>query len=264
MRTFAGIRVAALAAAVVAFPAASGMAQAGLLGFYPFNGNANDASGNGNNGVVTGSPTYVSGAPFGGQAIQFDGASNSFVTVPIDISVANLSQVTFGGWFNSSVDSGGIRGVVSNDDGNFDRTIDVDTRPGGFQWSIFIGGNVVGNGQVTKNTWTFVVARYDQTTNSYAFNVDGSQISGTTNFDADSVTTGTTIGRNPNFDSPFAGQMADVFFYDQYLSDVQINAIRANGPSAITGASTVPEPASLALVGGFLLLGGFLRRRVAK
>ncbi|MCP4305719.1 MAG: hypothetical protein GY788_12740, partial [bacterium] len=43
----------------------------GLVAFYPFEGNASDASGNGNDGTEEGGPQYVTGHV--GQALDFDG-----------------------------------------------------------------------------------------------------------------------------------------------------------------------------------------------
>ncbi len=45
-----------------------------LVGWWKFDGNANDSSGNGNNGTETGDPTYVAGKI--GHAISFDGVSD--------------------------------------------------------------------------------------------------------------------------------------------------------------------------------------------
>lgn len=128
----------------------SGVANASVIGFYPFNGNANDTSGNGNNGTVHGSVSYTANAPFGGSALTLDGTSAAnFVSVPIDSTVSGQPTETFGAWF--FVPTGGdttlIRGLISNDDGNFDRTLDEDTRNTGFQDSAFIGGSVVGVGR---------------------------------------------------------------------------------------------------------------------
>jgi len=249
-------------AAVLLFPTA---AHASLVGFYTFNGSTADSSGNGNNGVLTGTATFTNNAPFGGQAIQFDGVSNSFVTVPINTSPAALPQVTYGGWVLASQANAVIRGVISNDDGNFDRTIDVDTRNGGLQWSAFIGGSVVANTAVVPGAWTFVAVRFDQATNSYSFDVGANRISCTTNFDTNSVTSGTTIGRNPNFDSPFGGEFADVFFFNQVLTNAQIDAIRVGGPTAVLDAAgAVPEPGTFLLSGLLLVFGAIGRRRFSK
>ncbi len=46
----------------------------GLVAYYPFNGDATDASGNGNNGTEFGDTTYQSG--IAGQAVSFDGSGD--------------------------------------------------------------------------------------------------------------------------------------------------------------------------------------------
>ena len=73
--------------------AQSQFAQAGLIGFYTLNGNANDTSGNGNNGTVHGSVSYTANAPFGGSALTLDGTNRAnFVSVPIS-SVEEASDL---------------------------------------------------------------------------------------------------------------------------------------------------------------------------
>ena len=53
--------------------------------WYPFEGNALDASGNGNDGTVTGTPTYPAGK-LGAQAIQFSGSAGNYITIPRSVS----------------------------------------------------------------------------------------------------------------------------------------------------------------------------------
>ena len=78
------------------------VAQGSLIGFYPFNGNANDSSGAGNNGVVHGSVTYTNNGPFGGLALTLNGTNRgNYVTVPIDSSVGGQPTETIGGWFRA-------------------------------------------------------------------------------------------------------------------------------------------------------------------
>ncbi len=58
-------------------------------------------------------------------------------------------------------------------------------------------------------------------------------LSGNDAFDGDSVTTGVTIGKNPNFDQPFQGYVSNAFFYAGILTKDQIDALVTKGPSAI-------------------------------
>jgi hypothetical protein len=53
----------------------------GLVGWWPFNGNANDESGNGNDGVVNGATLSVDRNGNLSSAFNFDGASNSITTI---------------------------------------------------------------------------------------------------------------------------------------------------------------------------------------
>lgn len=213
----------------------------GLLALYSFNGTLDDSSGHGYTAKDTGKPQYVRGAPFGGKAIEFNGSGTAIVKAPLDISTKKIPQLTMGGWFNATNISTPEYGLVSNDDGGNDRTLDIDNRDSkpGIYWSAFIGGTVVGTVPVHTHKWVFSAVAYDQTgsNGTYAFYVnDGSRtfiLSGQTHFDSNSVTKNVTIGRNPNFDQPFDGEAAKVFFYVGILSKKQIEKIVAHGPSRI-------------------------------
>lgn len=211
-----------------------------LMALYSFNGTLADSSGNGKTATDTASPTYVTGAPFGGKAIAFNGSGHAIVHAPLNISVAAVKQITFGGWMKALSISTPQYGVVSNDNGDFDRTIDIDTRPNGTpSWSAFVGGTVVGKVHVAIGKWYFVAVSFDQSIapGHYVLYVNNgtatTTVSGTDHFDADSVTSSVSIGRNPGFDHPFNGDVANAFFYHGILTAAQIATIVAKGPSAI-------------------------------
>lgn len=71
----------------------------GLVGYWPFNGNANDESGNGNNGTVNGATLTSDRFANANSAYSFDGASN-FIEIPNTSSLQNISSITIGAWIN--------------------------------------------------------------------------------------------------------------------------------------------------------------------
>jgi hypothetical protein len=246
---------------------------AGLIGEYPFDeGTANDISGNGNNGTNHGA-TFVSPGYRAGDPGAFMFTSFASVTLPttIDPTPSVLPQITFGGWFNPASAST-VSGLISSDNGGFDRTIGIDGRGSGglYTWSAFTGSGVVSSGVVpTLNAWTFVAVAYNQATNSgdlyvgrVGVDLTTSGTHFTTAFDADTVGF-LDIAINPTFTNEiFTGMIDDAFVNDSFLTQAQINSIFQNGLPGLA-PSAVPEPGSLALVGVAALQIGFfaLRRR---
>jgi len=70
----------------------------GLVGWWPFNGNANDESGNGNNGTVNGATLTTDRNGNSNAAYSFDGV-NDFIQTPNQTLTASVS---FSGWYNMS------------------------------------------------------------------------------------------------------------------------------------------------------------------
>jgi hypothetical protein len=236
-----------LGAAAIGLACAAPSAQAALIGYYTFEDSVADVSGNGNHGTMgPAAPTYTANGHQGG-AYQFGaGGQNTYVTVPVNINPSALPKVTFGAWFNADGADAVIRGLISHDNGGFDRTLTVDTRngDGAVNWQMFTGAGTAhfggATGNVVPDAWTFVAVVYDLLANTSCLYVNGAYgcVGASPSTDALSVT---TIGRNPNFDFPFIGRIDDVFFFDEALSQAQLDDIRRNGIA-------VPTPATLPLV----------------
>lgn len=71
----------------------------GLVGWWPFTGNANDLSGNGNNGTVSGAILTTDRLGNAGGAYSFNGNS-AFVSVPNSGSLQNISTISISAWVN--------------------------------------------------------------------------------------------------------------------------------------------------------------------
>ena len=244
--------------------ASGGMAKAGLIGFYNFDGTTNDVSGSNHNPVAGTISGYTAG--FEGQAGIFNGASNR-LQLPIDVSPSVMPALTMGAWV-SAIATTGRRAILSADDalpGDYDRQIGIDNRVGGattgtYAYSAFAGSNtgVISSGQAVVPVWTFVAARYVGT--SVTLFVNGQSFSGS-DTNADPVQFSQLwIGKNPSFDSYFSGYIDNAFVFDQALTDADVSSIQTGGESAILALAAVPEPATVAV--GLLCLGvGLVRRR---
>jgi hypothetical protein len=77
--------------------------QQGLVGYWPFNGNANDESGNGNNGTVNGATLTTDRFGNAGKAYSFDGVNN-FMEV-LHNSSLNLPNGTINLWFKTNLNN---------------------------------------------------------------------------------------------------------------------------------------------------------------
>jgi hypothetical protein len=72
----------------------------GLVGWWPFNGNANDESGNGNNGTVNGATLISDRFGNANSAYSFDGV-NDKINIIAQTNIPQQSDYTVSFWFNS-------------------------------------------------------------------------------------------------------------------------------------------------------------------
>ena len=86
----------------------------GLVGWWPFNGNANDESGNGNNGTVNGAMLTNDRNGISNSCYDYNGISNQ-ITIPNSLSL-NPSEISINVWIYALSDNLAIleKGNVSN------------------------------------------------------------------------------------------------------------------------------------------------------
>ena len=83
----------------------------GLVAYYPFNGNANDASGNGNDGIVYGAILTVDRFGNAYSAYYFAG-TNSYIRIPQTSSLNNLQNTTISYWIKHYKPTSGENNVA--------------------------------------------------------------------------------------------------------------------------------------------------------
>jgi len=218
-----------------------------LLAFFPFEGDARDASGNGRHGTVPGfGPYLVPG--YQGQAYFFNGTTD-YIIVPLDINPGKYPRLTMGGWAKKAASSSSIQPLLTHDDGWYDRQVGLDTRGGGVGWSAFCGptGQVLGAAPAIQDKWTFVVVVYDQIAQTVKLQVDDMVL----------TKTGVTLGPGdsalyiacaPMFQTYFRGALDNVFVFGDALTDRQLAYIRSGGAEAIMTAVPKANPAILYLL----------------
>lgn len=130
----------------------------GLIGWWPFNGNANDESGNGHNGTVNGATLTTDRFGFANQAYSFDGINDYIQTSYSGIVGSNPRSISF--WF--LFDSVPMAELVFTDYGGT-------TCGSGFACTIFPGNNVAVDNTCSyekainsssKGTWLFYTVTF--------------------------------------------------------------------------------------------------------
>ena len=132
----------------------------GLVGYWPFNGNANDESGNGNNGVVNGATLTSDRFGNSGSAYNFDGINN-FIQC-LNAGPTGNPTITASFWLKSSQSTPaeilgyGKNGVSGND---FRVYINGHCNGGSIAFDTYDNAKVLPT--TFNNIWDFYVVIYD-------------------------------------------------------------------------------------------------------
>jgi hypothetical protein len=208
----------------------------GLVGWWPFNGNANDESGNGNNGTVNGATLTADRFGAAGKAYGFDGISN-YIEVPSSPGLSVSATYSISVWsYISSFNSGGFPyqpAIVSKIDGGdwyggfeIRASSDVTGGPKFLSTSGNIGGNnfspAVPNNNI--NEWYNIIATYDGSMVRCFINgvcMDSIGISGNLQTSTIPLRFGRR-GGGPSFDCWFTGLLDDIGIWNRALTQCEI------------------------------------------
>ncbi|MCH8838914.1 MAG: phosphoribosylaminoimidazolesuccinocarboxamide synthase, partial [Candidatus Marinimicrobia bacterium] len=203
---------------------------AGLVAYYPFNGNANDESGNGNDGTVNGATLAADRFGSANSAYSFDGVDD-YIDLSLD-GTSFSSTITLAAWVFRT--SSKRQWIISND-WSSSRGNNMNTAPDdhvSFQVSV-PGQAAVGTGSTTPlpvSVWTFVAMTYDGA--SVRGYIDGA-IDNSANVSGSLSGTGSyRISHHPYValgQRHWGGLIDDIRIYNRALSTAEIQALYLEG-----------------------------------
>jgi len=222
----------------------------GLVGWWPFNGNANDESGTGNDGTANG-PTLTPDR-FGNndQAFAFNGISD-YIEIANDPTLDLENQLSISAWINT------------NDFVQPQYIINKSTNGTSDSWLMDLSANPVNESEIrlivggittnlpysdpvitTNNIWYHVVCTYDL--QSVRFYVDGTLVNSfpaTTNtpVNTNSVYIGAPFDPNTN-PQAFDGIIDDIGVWNRTLTDAEVTGLyTGSGVGVSEVLSATPE-----------------------
>ncbi|MDB6112980.1 MAG: hypothetical protein JWR69_4730, partial [Pedosphaera sp.] len=265
----AGFATSAVATLTVNVPGSCFPPPAGLVGWWPGEGNANDIASTANGTLQGGATAVVSGEV--GLAFSFDG-TNSFVSIP-DAPALHPANLTIEAWVRfTSLDSAGLGGSAAGDQyivfkqntriGDFEGFDLSKTRSGGKDIFRFLvtsataqSAEIHSTTALTTGVWYHVAAARGAT--SLQIYVNGN-LEGQTNvaFAQDYGTLPLYFGTSGQsyWDHKLKGTLDEVSLYNRALSAAEIAAIYAAGTGGKCKGAVAPtiaiQPASKILVVG--------------
>ncbi len=217
--------------------------QRAIFDFDVATGQPVDISGSGVQASVLGATHTTAG--YEGGAFEFDGVDD-WIRVGLDASPLThaFPQFSMGAFVRVDSVAPVVQSILSADNGNFDRTIAIDSRSTGTpSWSAFAGGcagSFAGPIATPSSSWHFVATVYDR----FAVHDLASGQWGTVRLYVDGVETQSwacpwastdfiAIGKNPGFGESFHGAIDNVFFFSGILSKDQLDQIRLGGKAVL-------------------------------
>lgn len=237
MKTTLKIRFVTLLALVALNAGAQTSLTNSLVAYYPFDGNANDASGNGYNGTVYGATLAPDRFGNPNQAYHFDGNSRIFIA---NSDLVSGTALTLTAWIKPDTLSSNWMNVISPGTQNsYLLALATNSIQGGLNWHSGAGSVTVSSSPgsfLGTNTWTHLGLVYDGTNLTLfvnGFPVDSAAASGPLYQDPEAIL---NIGAyqymyagvvyNDAFGG-FVGTIDEVRIYNRALSNQEIVELAA-------------------------------------
>jgi Concanavalin A-like lectin/glucanases superfamily/CARDB/PKD domain/SdrD B-like domain len=232
---------------ILNIPIASASLSDGLIAYYPFDGNALDASGNNNDGTEYGGLNYKLGIK--GDSISFDGIDD-YIRVPSDPSLNPVDQLSISFWvkvegftntWSPIIHKGGPLltdcrnreySVWLQDTSSFLLASAGDNSPQHYNYACC----------AILDHWTHYVGIIDRQNNRMQVYVDGVLIVdgndpySTFNTNSEDLIFGWTEEVSSAY-SPFKGRIDELRIYDRVLSEEEINILSKDATPTIIGCN---------------------------
>jgi hypothetical protein len=244
----------------------------GLVGWWPFNGNANDESGNGNDGIVNGATLTSDRVGMNAKAFLFDGNTNH-IQIPPSLTLNNFNNaITISSWIYCAGQSGvpsygnqdlqGIFGPATyliNDGGFFLRLNDPNFDNINNRRIQYVNGlpgvSITSNSIVDNDSWENIICTYDGNILQIYRNgiltdsqIVGGGLTNSLNTSGRYYTIGYCIDWSATtMTQPFNGKLDDIAIYNRALTEQEIqNLYTGTTPEQCT---SLPSNLQQGLVG---------------
>ena len=219
--------------AVVSCPSLSGTLTNGLVAYYPFCGNANDASGNNNNGTVNGATLTTDRFGNANSAYHFNGNQEN-IKIQNSLLPSTPTSFTISMWLKYEGSAGSPRDAIcdrSTTNYSYKYRLfegQVNNNPSYFWFSV-IDGNPASNVNAVNlsSNWENIIGVVDITSNEMRLYRNGILIGTSTNGyqypnEANPTYIGSNVGPNSAIDPSYLGMIDDVCVWNRVLTDQEI------------------------------------------
>jgi Leucine-rich repeat (LRR) protein len=210
--------------------------DAGMVAYYPFNGNAGDESGNGNDGTINNGVTLTTDRfGNGNSAFLFNGVNGC---IEIGDKFDDSQTLSFAAWvkFDENALDSAYYGIIEkyDDSSNSLKTFSLVKVGWGENrhkiMSKYYDGTTTDNSayslnQVQPEKWLFVASTFDNGTNKIFINGLLKDEKIVSSFILNNNNTSVTIGNDASNEHPMKGKIDDVRIYDRILSQEEIDSL---------------------------------------
>lgn len=206
--------------------------QTGLIGSYPFSGNANDVSGSGNNGVVNGATLTADRWGNANSAYLFNGI-NSYIDLGLNYSYNSHSIAC---WCRKDSADGPNQLISKVNNGPYDTQnselyLNAYAIGDGSSWN-----SVVTNAVFDPSQWNFIVGSYEAVSHKLKIYVNGICDSTMVSTYSDVTNTPVYVGARPFWSGTgsttfyFKGAIDDVNIYNTAITQQQVDSLYNYNP----------------------------------